>query len=70
MMLSFDMDDKKFNYRAAGILLHDGKILFQKDLKYDFWFLPGGRVEFSESAEQALKRELFEEYCIDSMDSS
>lgn len=63
MMLTFDVEDKKFVCRTAGIIIHKNKVLFQKDKRYDFfWYLPGGRVEFLETAEQALKRELLEEY--------
>lgn len=70
MMLTFDVEDKKFVCRTTGIIIHKNKVLFQKDNRYDFfWYLPGGRVEFLETAEQALKRELVEEYNLNIVDS-
>src|SRR5690349_11890691 len=36
MMLSFDVGTLKFNYRVAGIILHNGKILFQRTLDNKF----------------------------------
>jgi 8-oxo-dGTP pyrophosphatase MutT (NUDIX family) len=62
MMLSFDVGTLKFNYRVAGIIFQNGKVLFQRTTDKDFWFLPGGRVEFLETAEESLKREMIEEF--------
>ena len=44
-----------------GILRRDDKILFLKTTKREKWELPGGRMDFSESVEQAFKREIKEE---------
>ena len=45
---------------TKGIFYHDKKILFVKDYKGK-WELPGGRIEFNEIPENALKRECEEE---------
>lgn len=49
--------------RVAGILVKDGKILLVRHEKNDksYWLIPGGGVDFGESAEDALIREYQEE---------
>lgn len=46
-----------------GVIIKDGKVLLLKrNVKpTGSWCLPGGRIEFRESAESAAKREVFEE---------
>ncbi|WP_442600675.1 GrpB family protein [Paenibacillus sp. KN14-4R] len=61
MMLSFDIGANRFHYKAGMILIHKDKVLFQKPKNEDIWFLPGGRVEFFETSETALDREMMEE---------
>jgi 8-oxo-dGTP pyrophosphatase MutT (NUDIX family) len=63
MMISFDVGESmKFNYRSAGLVVLDGRILFQRFSGRDWWFLPGGRVEMQEDSIAAVARELAEEY--------
>lgn len=47
-----------------GIFLEHGKILLVKQNKYPFfgsWVMPGGHVEYGETVEKAIKREMKEE---------
>src|SRR5690554_2747265 len=64
-MLSFEVEKSKFNYRVAGITIHNNRVLFQRSMDRDYWFIPGGRVEFHETAEESLKREMIEEFDVE-----
>lgn len=60
-MITFTRGNVRFNYRIAGVTIHDGKVLLQKPVRDGFWFLPGGRAELQETAGETLKREMREE---------
>ncbi len=60
-MIKFQKGNNQFNFRSVAILIKDNRILIQKDVKDDFWALPGGRVEFFENADEAVVREIQEE---------
>lgn len=57
----FTQDDFIFSYRAAGILVHNNKILMQKPKNDDVYSFIGGHVSSCETSEEALKREYMEE---------
>ena len=63
-MLSFKHEKGKFNYRAVGVATHNERVLIHRAEADDFWALPGGRVEFGESASDALVREFNEEISV------
>ncbi len=46
---------------ARGLLLHEGRVLLCRNVKHGYHYLPGGHVEFGESARNALDREMLEE---------
>lgn len=53
--------DKPFHHLARAIIIKDGKVLLAQAKGYKNTFLPGGHIEFGESAKDALIRELAEE---------
>lgn len=64
-MINFKKDGVIFNYRVAGVSIHNGKILFHRkengSLNENVWTLPGGRVELAEDSATSLAREYLEE---------
>lgn len=63
-MLDFFLKSKKLRVRVAALIKNNkGEIFLIKQRKKnkDYWLLPGGGIEFGESATVALARELKEE---------
>jgi len=50
-----------FEVCARVFIIKDGKILLCKRKEADYFFFPGGHIDFSEKAEETLKREMQEE---------
>ena len=61
IMISFTVNDARFNLRAAAIIERKAAVLLHRMKGDDFWALPGGRVEMGESGAQTIVRELQEE---------
>ena len=59
--LTLNVLDYKLNIRAAGIIIHNGKVLVHKNVNDDYYALVGGRVEIGENSATTLKREIQEE---------
>ncbi len=61
MDVKFQTGSKRFNYRAAGILIEQDHVLLHKQVGEEYWALPGGRVELGEQARDTVVREMKEE---------
>ena len=60
-MVTFQRNGIRFVLRVAGIAISDNKVLLTKNIKDDYWFIPGGRIEESEDSKAAIIREMKEE---------
>ena len=60
-MIVLDTENGRFNYRVAGVCVHDGHVLLHRAEHEDFWSMPGGRPELLETSRTALEREMREE---------
>lgn len=62
-MISYQKDNLKFNLRISAIIYDRNRnyVLLHKKRNNNFWMLPGGRVEFGEPTDEAIKREMKEE---------
>lgn len=60
-MVAFGKDQAHFNYRVAGVAIHDGHVLLDRNSRNTYWVLPGGHPEMMEPMTEALQREFKEE---------
>ena len=49
MDITIDIEDYKLNVRAAGIIIHNNKVLLHKNINENHYALIGGRVEIGEN---------------------
>lgn len=61
MDITLNVEDYKLNIRAAGVIIHNGKILVHKNINSDHYALVGGRVQIGENSAKTVKREMQEE---------
>ncbi|OGC42466.1 hypothetical protein A2Y85_04695 [candidate division WOR-3 bacterium RBG_13_43_14] len=56
---------RKIELIVRAVIIHDHQVMLVRKKNRNYSFLPGGHVEFGESAANALQRELKEETGID-----
>lgn len=61
MDITVDVEDYKLNIRAAGIIIHNNKVLCHRNINSDHYCIIGGRVQIGEDSETTIKREIKEE---------
>lgn len=54
MDITFAAAGLRFNYRAAAVLVQEGRLLVLRDDFCAYAYLPGGRVHAGETAEAAV----------------
>ena len=57
----FDVGNHRFQLRAGAVIIEDGCVLLAKCDAADYYYSVGGGVLLGETAEEAVKREVFEE---------
>ena len=61
MDLTIDVEEFKLNVIAAGVIIHNGKVLAHRNINSNHYALIGGRVEIGEDSSNTIKREVKEE---------
>ncbi len=61
MDITLDVEEYKLNIRAAGVIIHNGKILAHRNINSDHYALVGGRVQIGENSAKTVRREIQEE---------
>lgn len=61
MDLKFDVGENVLNIRAAGVIIHNNKILVHRNINHEHHALIGGKIVINESSVDAVKREFIEE---------
>jgi ADP-ribose pyrophosphatase YjhB (NUDIX family) len=60
-MISYKENGIGFNYRMAGVCIHNGSVLLHQMQGDTSWTLPGGRSELLEDTKTTVQREFKEE---------
>jgi len=51
-------------HKAGGLIIQNGKVLVSRTKEQELFIMPGGKIAPGETVEQALVRELYEEFQI------
>lgn len=57
----FDVENQRFQFRAGAVIVEENCVLLAKCDAADYYYSVGGAVKLGETAEEAVKREVFEE---------
>lgn len=56
-----EVSDCLYRLSVKALIVRDGKVLLTVEDEDDFWSLPGGGIDYGETAQEALVREMSEE---------
>lgn len=56
-----EISDCLYRLSVKALIVRDGKVLLTIEDEDDFWSLPGGGIDYGETAQEALVREISEE---------
>lgn len=59
--ISYTNGHQRFRYRAAAVIIEEGAICFMSSPSEDYHYSVGGAVQFGETTEEAVLREVIEE---------
>ena len=62
--ITLKIDGGYFIYRVGAIIINNDKVLLVKNESFPFYYSVGGRVDYNETSENAILREVFEETSI------
>lgn len=65
MELTFRTREGRFNYRVGAIIIHQSKVLMIKNNQVSYLYSVGGRVNYDETCDEAVRREVKEELGIE-----
>lgn len=65
MDLTFHTPEGRFNYRVGAVILRNSAVLLMHNEKEAYYYTVGGRVQYGETSQQALIREIREELGIE-----
>lgn len=66
MDVSFKTSEGRFNLRVSALIINNECLLVMKDEYSPYFYIPGGRINLNEKAEDAIVREIKEELNINS----
>jgi len=55
----------RFRIAVSALIFHEGQILLAQRRDIDWWNLPGGGMEEGETVDEAVRREVYEETCLE-----
>ncbi|WDH84106.1 NUDIX domain-containing protein [Paenibacillus urinalis] len=60
MMISYEHESIQYHTTTGGIIIHEGKVLLQRERNQPYWFLPGGSVEAEDSPEYTIGKMIYD----------